>query len=289
MHPTFDMKPVGLVTDRNSLRKLFQFVSSKVDRSWRIDVDIIEDTLFFSRWEESKVQIITGSFQSGYGHEFEKAYLNYELSLQESSGHHRIIAYNLGGIDCMIRYEADGHIGEAVEAETATDNKTTLDVLGKALSDLRVQDSANATTHSAVPRPTEVKVNPRGRLIDHQAILELKSRSGSMNSLQPYIPQLWISQTRHLFVAHHKEGLIKQEPRRVNMDEHFPAWEDKNQEHLKSLVSLIEKIKEIAKRTKDGKCMVVCKKEEKSVLKMYTRNGKDFFLPEGVRKTCWGS
>ena len=108
MDPNFNMNPIGLTTDRNSLRKLLHFASGRIPRSWRIDVDIIEDTMFFTRWEENQVQIITGSRDSGYGHEFEKAFLSFDANLQESSGHHRIVRYNLGGIKCLVRFEVDG-------------------------------------------------------------------------------------------------------------------------------------------------------------------------------------
>jgi hypothetical protein len=55
------MKPIGLTTDQNSLRKLLLFVLGKVPKSWRIDVNIIEDTLFLTRWEENQLQIIAGA------------------------------------------------------------------------------------------------------------------------------------------------------------------------------------------------------------------------------------
>lgn len=108
MRPNFDMMPIDLVTDRNSLRKLLRFVSGKIPQDWRIDVDIVENTIFFTRWEENQIQIITGAKESGYGHEFEKAFLTYDSDLRQSSGHHRIVRYNLGGIECMVRFEVDG-------------------------------------------------------------------------------------------------------------------------------------------------------------------------------------
>jgi hypothetical protein len=105
--------------------------------------------------------------------------------------------------------------------------------------------------------------------------------------MQEIIPQLWISQTHHLFVGRHKEGLVEVEPERLNMDDHFPAWESRNQEHLSTLVGLITEIKEVAKGVKGGKCMLVCKMEEKPrVLRVYERNGKNFFLLVGAREKC---
>jgi hypothetical protein len=54
------------------------------------------------------VRIITGSLNSGYGHEFEKAFLKFEEELKDRSTHHRIIEYEIGGMKWVVRYEADG-------------------------------------------------------------------------------------------------------------------------------------------------------------------------------------
>jgi len=282
MHPNFNMKPIGLVTDRNSLRKLLQFVSGKVPKSWRIDVDVIEDTMFFTRWEENQILLITGARDSGYGHEFEKAFLSLDSNLQEISGHHRIIRYNLAGIECLVRFEVDGYIDDGLGIDSGT---STVDDLDQALSGLYVHDSTNAFVS---PPAGEVKVIQRGRLVENNTTLELKSRSGNLK-LQEIMPQLWISQTRQLFVGRHKEGLVEMEPERLDMEEHFPAWESSNQEHLRTMIGLISEIKETVKSTKAAKCMVVCKMEEKRVLRVYERNGKNLFLPKGARETCWGT
>jgi hypothetical protein len=107
--------------------------------------------------------------------------------------------------------------------------------------------------------------------------------------MQEIRPQLWISQAHHLFVDRHKEGLIEVELERLNMDEHFLTWESRNQEHLSTLVGLITEIREIEKRVKGGKCTLVCKMEKPRVLRIYRRNGKNFFLPVGAREKCRGT
>ena len=288
MNPNINMKPIGLTTDRNSLRKLLQFVSGKVTKSWRIDVDIIEDTMFFTRWEESQVMLITGARDSGYGHGFEKAFLSFDADLQESSGHHRIVRYNLGGIDCLVRFEVDGYISDD-DGFSSGKQDTAVDELGQGLSCLHIQNSADAA-EVKMPPTTEVRVIQRGGLVNNDTIAELKSRSTAAHlKMQEYIPQLWISQTRHLFVCRHKEGLMEMEPQRVDMTEQFPDWESRNQQYLRTLVGLISEIKKVVKRAKGGKCMLVLKMEEKPrVLRVYQRNGKALFLPKGTREKYWG-
>jgi hypothetical protein len=287
MNPNLDMKPIGLTTDRNSLRKLLQFVSGKVTKSWRIDVDIIEETMFFTRWEESQVMLITGARDSGYGHGFEKAFLSFDADLQESSGHHRIVRYNLGGIECLVRFEVDGYINDGISSDK---QDTAVDELGQGLSGLHIQSSTDAA-EVKMPPATEVRVIQRGDLVNNDAIAELKSRSTAAHlKMQEYIPQLWISQTRHLFVGRHKEGLVEMEPKRVDMTELFPDWENRNQQNLRTLVGLISEIKKVVKMAKGGKCVLVLKMEEKPrALRVYQRNGQALFLPKGTRGKCWGN
>jgi len=223
----------------------------------------------------TQLQLIAGAYHTGYGHEFEKAFLSYDLNLQENSGHFRIIRYSLGGIDCLVRFEVDGYL----------DNSSGVDdELDETFSGLNIQNSVNMFASSP---DSEVKVIKRGRLVDNKAIVELKSCSAKLR-MQKVIPQLWISQTHHLRVGWHEKGLVTVEPETSNMDKHFPAWEVKNQEHLHGLVDLITRIRDIAKGTEGGKCMLVCEKDEKPrVLRVYERDGKDFSLPVGVREKCW--
>lgn len=280
MHPDFNMRPIGLTTDRNSLRKLLRFVSGKVPRSWRIDIDVIEDTMFFTRWEENQIQMITGARDSGYGHEFERAFLHFDSNLQQSSGHHRIIRYDLGGIDCLVRFEVDGYVDDDLCDEKQSSIATsTVDELSQALSKLNTKNSTS--------QAGEVKVIEKGRLVDNNTILELKSRSGSLRMAE-IIPQLWIAQTHHLFIGRHKDGLVDVEPQQMIMDERLRAWECENQENLRGMVSLIKEIRKVAERVKRGKCVMVCEMEDKhGILRMYERKGGNFFVPQGAEKKCW--
>jgi len=80
-----------------------KFASNQSNDSWRIDVDLVCDTMFFSRWEASNVRLITGASQSGHGHSFEKAFAAFDNELSDSMSHHRIVRYTLGGLECMVR------------------------------------------------------------------------------------------------------------------------------------------------------------------------------------------
>jgi len=89
------MTSISLVADRNSLRKLFYFAAGHGRTTFRIEVELVHDTLFLSCWELKPVTKITGAMvQAGY--EFEKAFTALDQDLQGCLGHYRIIQYNLG-------------------------------------------------------------------------------------------------------------------------------------------------------------------------------------------------
>ncbi|OWP00256.1 geranylgeranyl pyrophosphate synthetase [Marssonina coronariae] len=57
--------------------------------SWRIDIDIEENTVFFSRWEFCGVKVLLyGLWGAANGHGFENAFRSYEQGLKESSSSH---------------------------------------------------------------------------------------------------------------------------------------------------------------------------------------------------------
>ena len=99
MKPDFDFGEVDVVTNRNSLRKLLNFASGRVSESFRIDVDMVHRTMFLTRRERVR-RTKSGARNAGYGHNFERAFTEMEKGLEESSGHHRVIRYKMGELNC---------------------------------------------------------------------------------------------------------------------------------------------------------------------------------------------
>ena len=56
-NPEFSFKNVDFVTDRNNLRKLYNFVESSADKSFRIDFQKIDNTIFMIRSEEKTEEV----------------------------------------------------------------------------------------------------------------------------------------------------------------------------------------------------------------------------------------
>jgi hypothetical protein len=107
MKPDFDFSGVDLVTNRNSLRKLLDFASGRISDSFRIDVNLVNSTLFLTRRERSTRNVIQGFRNSGYGHNFERAFTKPQEGLEDSNGHHRVARYEMGKLNCVVRFEVD--------------------------------------------------------------------------------------------------------------------------------------------------------------------------------------
>lgn len=62
LHPEFDIRSVNVVSDRNSIRKLLQFVTAGREEreleSFAIQIDCVEDTVILSRTETATTEFI---------------------------------------------------------------------------------------------------------------------------------------------------------------------------------------------------------------------------------------
>lgn len=271
MHPVFDMSDVEIVTDRNSLRKLLGFASN-LSAQWRIEVDMIEDTMFFSQWEEFRQMLINGQQDSGYGHTFEESVT--QQSMQDCMHYERVVQYEMGGLRCMVRYEADAFIDDGGNSSTLEEKENTKD--------------------SVAPKPSKpilkppyklVHIIPRGRLVDPTSIIEIKSYTTPKFNVNKTLPQLWFAQTKFLCAGHHKEGLVSEKLEVRDMSKELEKWEMQNQDKLKNMVRIIKEIKDIARKVR--KCTIVCRVVDgRKCLSVFKRDGELAIRPKVVEK-CW--
>ncbi|KAJ5753062.1 hypothetical protein N7520_009979 [Penicillium odoratum] len=106
---------MDVVADRNNIRKLLSFVNPTLSRvnldSFTIPVDMAAQTAIFCRDETATFEVIGSGEFRGFGHEFENSYTISQL--KDGAGHHRIISYQLGGLNILIRHETDGYVGDS--------------------------------------------------------------------------------------------------------------------------------------------------------------------------------
>ncbi|KAJ5463210.1 hypothetical protein N7475_008154 [Penicillium sp. IBT 31633x] len=249
-NPSFDISSVDVVTDRNNIRKLLSFINPSLDQGkaalFTIHAEVIKNTVILSRAETETHEFIGPGQFRGFGHNFEKRYTT--PTVKGSTGHHRIITYNLGGLKFVVRHETDGYVvgdtpvRSVVAGQSKQESLLSLSALGSlSLSedDPSVQDT----------RPsTKLTIIKAGNVIPLESTLEIKTRT-----IKRYItvdevsPQLWILQTPKLVRAYHQSGrFIKPEVEDVTGA--VKKWEGLQQADLNKLTALLKEIIEAAKK-----------------------------------------
>ncbi|KAF1983981.1 hypothetical protein K402DRAFT_337335 [Aulographum hederae CBS 113979] len=258
-HPDFEISDIDLVTDRNNLRKLLRFVKGTKTDPFRIRVEIVGGrTALFTRWEsETMCRVRAG--RGGYGHNFENAYTT---KLIGSTGHHRIITYQFGGMKLVVRHETDGYLPPTLGLNPVTTPENPVESIQDVLG--RLSLSTQAPTSSR--QPPSLTIDPLGRTVDLSSTIEIKTRVANKRlKMGEIFPQLWISQTPFLATGYHYDGVFgKVEPRDVTPE--VRQWEHDNLDLLTRLASVIKRIVAVVKGCPGGKGVVIFEGGDKLVI-----------------------
>jgi hypothetical protein len=243
-HPNFNYGDVGIISDRNNLRKLLSFVDPATNKhasdDFTIDAECIGDAVVLNRVEAHTQEIIGPNDFRGYGHEFEKAYTKCEFS--ESTGHYRVVGYQFFGVNYLVRHATDGFVG----AHGGSDVDDS-DILDK-LVGLSIAASKSCKTSGS-----DLILVKRGKLVPIGNTLEVKTRvSHKPLSLQEVVPQLWISQTPLLVRALYTKGRFPV-PNVENVKAEITMWEITHQSSLQKLARLMSRIIDAVKDFKHAK------------------------------------
>lgn len=236
----FQIGDIDLVTDRNNIRKLLRFVQGSSTDAFQIRAEIAGDrTALFTRVEAKTTETIWGF--RGYGHNFEKTFTKKERG---SSSHHRIVGYEFGGINRIVRYETDGH----VDAEGPTELVDSLSDSLKGLSISRPGSVANDSVATVV--------ETGGRIVNGSSILEIKTRASHRRlDMAEVLSQLWISQTPKLVVGYHRNGCFN-DVQLQDMTNEIRQWERNNHRDLCRLACLLTDIIAAVKQSRDQRAVV---------------------------------
>ncbi|KAF2423194.1 hypothetical protein EJ08DRAFT_596344 [Tothia fuscella] len=281
MNPDANLSTADLVTNRNSLRHLLGFVQGKVD-TFRIDLNTVHDTLFLTRHEKTTHRTIGARNPSGYGHNFETAFTAPEAGL-ESSGHHRVITYPLGDLNCVVRFEVDAFC----DADDLVPNDETSSAQEPTRGSSEVMNSmANLSISKPKRGQGEVKVIQAGRLIPCSALSEVKSKSKRNIPLNQVLAQLWFGRIPHLFVGQHTDGVFTK-IEQTDVGAEFLNWETAQQEHLRKLAQLISELRDFTKDA-GGQCVLVCDHRVKPLkLEIYVGTARKEVLPKQFIQQYW--
>nr|CEG03381.1 unnamed protein product [Fusarium pseudograminearum CS5834] len=205
-NPSFDIRSVDIVTDRNNIRKLLAFINSDLApgdlKPFTIGVKVIGITALFRRDETSVTRFIAPNEFRGFGHEFEKEYTIEQVN--NSTGHHRIIAYRFGGLHFVIRYKADGYVAtdktDSVKTESPQEDPLLAIIRGLSLSPATGVSNVNPVT-------SKLAITEDSQVVPPESILKIKTRATSRPlPIQEVAAQLWVSQTSKLMRAYHYRG-----------------------------------------------------------------------------------
>ncbi|KIH86555.1 hypothetical protein SPBR_08495 [Sporothrix brasiliensis 5110] len=252
-HPSFDIRSVDIVTDRNNMRKLLAFVNPSMNRyakePFTIQTEVNNTTVIFCRAETDTTQVILPWEFRGYGHEFEKAYTTEQIT--GGTGHHRIISYQFGGLDFIVRYETDGYVS-ANPLQSASNKSKAMksDDLSGLMESLSLAqpggpsaDAVSATpTHATTATPTKLTIQLQGQLVPPDSLVEIKTRAAHKRlAIHDVAPQLWIAQTPKLVRAYHDRGIFPK-PQVEDVATDITQWEDAQQADLRKLAALVARI-----------------------------------------------
>jgi hypothetical protein len=262
--PDFDPKEIDIVSDRNNIRKLFSIISERPIDDFLIKIELVGDTLLLTRRERQAREAIIGFH--GFGHEFEKRFTSFPKvnELDKSTGHHRVIQYELGGLKVILRFEVDSYDSTlAPHGNLRPTSHQSIDDLTGELRTLALNQGPEQVFSSDLSE-TNLVVRQGGFEVSHKSLIEIKTRAARRPILLDEVGlQLWFAQICHLKIGYHKGGAFQRvETRDFEKNGDFEALKQEYGNDLKRLVVLVRYIKGILKSSDKKRATLVFEKGE---------------------------
>ncbi|KAI9065981.1 hypothetical protein FKP32DRAFT_1566831 [Trametes sanguinea] len=288
---TVDWGTVDIITDRNGLRKLLRwlaFTGEDTLKEFRIDLQLGgSKTVLMHRWEKRTRENVVPP-KGGCGHNFEHESTFAAPGCERSTGHHRIVQYDLGGLKIVVRFEVDACIAGSVSARgirqagqgRGAQVATVVAELADILAGLDLFSTTASQPESLGASP--IQVIRAGSIVPADSIIELTSRSVRYIhefSWDEKYPQLVLSQTPHLYLGGHDRGTFQQIRKYRLGGSELRHVESASQQIFKQLVSILRTIQQLMKdHGRQGSLSLVCQSD--GALKVYKRTSDAGLLPE---------
>jgi hypothetical protein len=280
MNPSVRFDDVDVVCNRNSLRKLLDLASGRRIDPFVMHLHMLQNTLFITRKEKNARAMIRGNGNSGYGHNFEAAFTEGDEEVMNSSSHHRVVRYNMGGLNCVVRFEVDAYFDREVERVNSNTFDHEMD-LEAAMGGLSIGTTA---TESPVAGQKPKEADKKGKVLPSSKMAEIKTCGKKLKPVSQLIPQMWFGRTPHLLIGRHPAGNgVFNQVIHVHVGSKFEEWEEENQKGLKILVGLLRQIKEIVSGVEKHTAVLMYEKKGGPLKVMKMRNPTQV-LPAKSRK-----
>ncbi|KAM7205985.1 geranylgeranyl pyrophosphate synthetase [Rhypophila sp. PSN 637] len=247
-----------IVACGSTIGNLLRFVRGQ-DKTFRMLVEKVNNTVFLIRRENSPRELIPDV--RGYGHSFPEAYTTWDDDVTGSASHQRIIGYKFGGLDLLVRFEADGYL--------APDNKSFPQSSAKSGKreersvEGLIDDLINTVSESniTIPLPksmSAVQVKRGTSSVDQKDIFDLKTRGIRSKTIKDHLaeelPRLWVSRIPNFILAFHTKGEFKSQDIEIkDVRKDVAKWEKDHATDLKCLASLLHRIIDIVSSIPTGK------------------------------------
>lgn len=231
--PSFDFSTVDIVSDRNNLRKLLDFVEGNRKESFRIDFQHIGNILVLIRNEENTTQ-----FCDDYGKDFEK---KFSEDTGNFGAYRQIVTYKLGDFQIVTRFEVD-----CIEETSQLDDKDEL-VASKVAVNLDLEKPKQFEKSSKLHyiENSSLKGDCRPKLIE---MTTKSANRGNYEFPTSKWNQMFFSNTDYLLIGWHTRGMLEK-VEKLNLDQVSEKC-GRNQTSIKSSTSklndLLHRLKSIA-------------------------------------------
>lgn len=287
--PSYNIRKVDLITDPKAISKLLSFSNPHLSPNgvlpFTIEIEILGNTAIFSLAEVEPWRFVTAHESTSYHHEFKQAFT--KTQVPGSSGHHRVISYNLGGLKLVVSYETDAYVDVEQVSNFQAQNEGS--------------ENASPSRHKP-PAGSKLVILEKGKKVPMSSTLLIKTLdSGEHVNVQELLSQLWVSQIPNLVRAYQRHAICKPpEIQDVALD--IAEWECDHSDDLQRLIALFKLIVRVAREhggnivlKYDGwsEILAVCKIEGNKMLldDLYFKFGKEVGTskaqePNSRKTTC---
>ncbi|CAP79816.1 Pc12g01890 [Penicillium rubens Wisconsin 54-1255] len=253
--PDFSLADLDIVGCGSTMGNLLRFARGQ-NHPFRMIVELVGQTVFLVRRENSPTERIPNV--RGYGHTFPEAYTTWSARVKGSESHQRMINYNFAGINCLVRFQADGYLPDmapGLKTMENSDPETKKEQEESLLASLEGTAIASRHPIAVADMLNELEITKGGQHIPQSAVFDLKTRSikrMDVDTLGDELARLWIGQIPNFVLAYHKYGTFE-DIRVQDVREKIKQWESSHQVELVKFANLLHMIISFVRSTESGR------------------------------------